>query len=55
MAQDENFSNRLMTLLMHILVGGVMVDGVMVDLEEINHEIISSNCSVPEIEVLIST
>jgi hypothetical protein len=53
MAQDENFSNRLMTLRMHMVVGGVM--RVMVDLENINHEIISSNCSVPEIEVLIST
>jgi hypothetical protein len=50
MAQDENLSNRLMTLRMHMVVGGVMVD-----LENINHEIISSNCSVPEIEVLIST
>jgi hypothetical protein len=54
MAQDENFSNRLMTLLMHILVGGVMVDGIMVVIIII-HEIISSNCFVPEIEVLIST
>jgi hypothetical protein len=46
MAQDENFSIRLMTLRMHMVVGGVM---------RVNHEIISSNCSVPEIEVLIST